>query len=264
MDAKRIAGLHSKDDASPTNYLQLALRALSELADNGKADLDYSQLLDAFCHAFTMDDSSHRDQILSYLRKAGLTDEEIIDRIIPTAARRIGEQWVKDEMSFAEVTKSASRMQELSRFLGGKDSVVPSTIPLGFNALLIIPKEEQHTMGAFVAADQFRRQGLWVHIAIGQNASELNRTVSNHHFSLVGISAASRRSLTSVKTIIDILKEKDNSLPIVLGGNILNTVEDIQVKTNADLVTSDPHAAVTFCGLPKASAMLSEDSGKSK
>lgn len=249
---------NSQLDHSPTNYLQLAMRALSELADSGHADLNQSQLLDAFCHAFTMEDSTHRDQIMAFLRKAGLTDEEIIDRIIPTAARRIGEQWVKDELSFAEVTKSAARMQELSRFLGGHESIVPSTIPLGFNILLVIPKEEQHTIGAFVAADQFRRQGLWVHMAIGQDAFELNRTVSNNHFSMIGVSAAGRRSLKSVKTIVDIIKERNNSIPIVLGGNILNTVEDLEIKTNADFLTTNPREAATFCALPLPSTVVSD------
>ncbi len=258
MDAELSHGLHTQNDTSSENYLQLALRALSELADSGKANLDQGQLLDAFCHAFTMDNSKYRDQILSHLKKAGLSDEEIIDRIIPTAARRIGEKWVKDELTFAEVTVSAARMQELSRFLGGRGSSVLNSIPLGFNMLLIIPKEEQHTMGAFVAADQFRRQGLWVHLAIGQDASELNQTVSHNHFSMVGISAASRRSLKPVKTIIDILKDRENSIPIVLGGNILNVVEDVQIKTNADHFTNNPHDAVKLCGLPTPSLVLTD------
>jgi len=248
----------SHEDPDNPNYLQLALRALSELANDESQELDNTQLLNAFCHAFTMDDSTHRDEILSYLRKAGLTDDDIIDKIIPTAARKIGEQWVRDELTFAQVTISASRMQELSRFLGGRNERVPSTIPLGFNALLIIPKEEQHTMGAFVAADQFRRQGLWVHMAIGQDAKELERTVTHNHFSMIGISAAARRSLKSVKTIVDILKDKDTSIPVILGGNIINIVDDIQSKTNVDLVSSSPREAVTFCGLPTPQRVLSD------
>lgn len=253
----KIYGLESQKK-EPQNYLQLALRALSELADSESRELDNSQLIQAFCHGFTMDESSHRDQIISYLRKAGLTDDDIIDKIIPTAARRIGELWVSDELTFTEVTISASRMQELARFLGGRHSRVPSTIPLGYNALLIIPKEEQHTMGAFVAADLFRRQGLWVHLAIGQDAKELQRTVTQNRFSLVGISAASRRSLKSVATLVDILKEEDASLPVILGGNIINIVDNIQDKTNVDLVTSSPKQAVTFCGLPTPERVIED------
>jgi methanogenic corrinoid protein MtbC1 len=264
MDAKRFRGTSAKDNTasakdgtSSGHYLQLALRALGELADNETVELDQGQLLEAFCHAFTMEDSTQRDRIISYLGKAGLTDEEILDRIIPSAARRIGEKWLQDELTFAQVTISAARMQELSRFLGGRGASVPSTIPLGFNMLLIIPVEEQHTMGAFVAADQFRREGVWVHLAIGQNAKELDRTVSNHHFSMIGISAASRRSLKSVKTIVDILKTRESSIPIVLGGNILNTVEDVQFKSKVDFITSKPQDALKLCGLPSPTPVLS-------
>ena len=203
----------------PKNYLHLALRALSELADNETAALDNTQLLNAFCHAFTMDNASHREEIISYLRRTGLTDNDIIDKIIPTAARRIGEQWVQDELTFSQVTISASRMQELSRFLGGRNTRATTTVPLGFNTLVIIPQNEQHTMGAFVAADQFRRQGLWVHMAIGQDTADLESTVAQNHFSMIGISAASRRSLSSVKTIVQALKQTVPTVPIVLGGN---------------------------------------------
>lgn len=250
MDAKRTLGQTPGSAPVPSNYVQLALRALSEMSRQDPAGFDRSQLLSAFCHAFTLEDSEHRTQVLSYLRRAGLTDEDIIDRIIPTAARRIGEQWVSDELTFAEVTIGAARMQELARMLGGRGSAVPTTIPLGFNALLIIPKEEQHTMGAFVAADQLRRRGMWVHMAIGQDASELHRTVSNDHFSMVGISAASRGSLKSVKSIVQILRDCDDSIPIVLGGNILNIVKDVKPESGVDHVTSDPTEAIEVCGLP--------------
>ncbi len=243
-------------NVEPKNYIQLALRALSEIAESDAHELDNAQFLEAFCQAFTMDDSTHRDEMLSYLRRANFSDDDIIDTIIPTAARRIGEKWVRDELTFAQVTISASRMQELARYLGGQRERAPTTIPLGFNALLIIPQQEQHTMGAFVAADQFRRQGLWVHLAIGQDAKEIRHTVASNSFSMIGISAAARRSLKSVKTIVEVLKVEDNCPPIVLGGNIMNIVDDVKDQTGVDLVTSSAREAVEFCGLPTAKRMV--------
>jgi len=258
MGTKRKVGSDSQHAASPTNFQQLALRALNELASNDVVQLDQSRLLDAFCMAFTTQKQEHRQQVISYMRKMGIENDEIIDKIIPKAARRIGEQWVKDELSFAEVTIGAARMQDLARELGGSNEKVPTTIPLGFSILLIIPKEEQHTMGAFVAADQFRRLGLWVHLAIAQDPKELERTVSSNHFTMIGVSAASRRSLQAVSKIIDVLKEKDPSIPLILGGNIVNLVENIETKTRADLVTSNPRRAISFCGLPSHSGMLDD------
>ena len=250
MDVTRKLGPGPGQGPNSSNYVELALRALAEFSTKDPQTFDNAQLIGAFCHAFTLEDARHRVEVLGHLRQAGLSDEEIVDRIIPAAARRIGEQWVRDELSFVEVTIGASRMQELARALGGRSATVPTTIPLGFNALLIVPKEEQHTMGAFVAADQLRRKGLWVHMAIGQDASELDRTVTNDHFSMIGISAASRSSLKSVKTIVQILKERETSIPVVLGGNILNVVDDVKFRTGVDFVTSEVEKAIEVCGLP--------------
>ena len=49
-------------------------------------------------------------------------------------------------------------------------SAASVTVPLGHRILLVIPPGEDHTLGAFIAASQFRRYGLWVHLAIGQSA----------------------------------------------------------------------------------------------
>ncbi len=250
MDVTRKLGQEPGQGPNSSNYVQLALRALSEFSAKDPKTFDHNQVVGAFCHAFTLEDVQHRVEVLDHLRQIGVSDQEIVDRIIPSAARRIGEQWVRDELSFVEVTIGASRMQDLARSLGGRSSSIPTTIPLGFNALLIVPKEEQHTMGAFVAADQLRRRGLWVHMAIGQDATELNRTVTNDHFSMIGISAASRASLKSVKTIVQILKEREQSIPIVLGGNILNVVEGVEYRTGVDVATSNVDTAIGVCGLP--------------
>lgn len=243
-------------DVDTKNFEHLALRALSELADEERTFQSEVELLSAFCDAFAVDDRNKLDEMLKQLRSNGVSDDDVIDKLIPSAARRIGEQWVRDELTFAQVTMSAARMQELARFLGGRRETVPNTIPLGFNALLVIPKEEQHTMGAFVAADQFRRLGLWVHLAIGQEPDQLRRTVTENHFSMVGISAAARRSLPAVASSIDVLKEANNDLPVILGGNIINIVENISEATKADLVTSNPREAVSFCGLPSTDRVI--------
>ena len=63
----------------------------------------------------------------------------------------------------------------------------------------MIPPEEDHTLGAFVAANQFRRYGLWVHLAIGQSHDEVAETVAAQDFEMIGISGAGRRALESVR-----------------------------------------------------------------
>ena len=83
-----------------------------------------------------------------------------------------------DTLSFSQVTIGAARLQEIVRSLGHTDVSGSVTVPLGHRILLVIPPEEDHTLGAFVAANQFRRYGLWVHLAIRQSADEVAETVA--------------------------------------------------------------------------------------
>jgi hypothetical protein len=60
------------------------------------------------------------------------------------------------------------------RTSGRRSSTRATSRSLGHRILLVIP-EGNHTLGAFVAANQFRRYGLWVHLAIGQPPTRLPR-----------------------------------------------------------------------------------------
>lgn len=254
MDATQSRHESTSEHAAPSNFAPLALKVLSRIANDAASDVNHDSVIDVFCNALTKNTSHHRHQIVFDLQKLGLSNVDIVDRIIPAAARRIGERWVDDELTFAEVTCSAARMQEMSKHLGsrgrdwfGGDASKP-------RMLLIIPKNEQHTMGAFVAADQFHRLGLTVELALNQGAEDLKRTIKHGNFSLFGISAASRQLIKPVKNIVDILKEFDKTIPVVLGGNILRIDENVQAKTNVDIASPNPSEIVDLCGLPMPSS----------
>lgn len=256
MNATRLHQDSATKYASPADYVSLALKVLSEISSEVRGDVDSGKIVELFCSALTKDASVHRHQIVSYLHDQGLTNIDIIDGIIPAAARRIGEKWVTDELTFAEVTCGAARMQEMLRYLGVHEA---SSLCEGSHCpkiLLIVPKGEQHTMGVFVAADQFRRQGMTVEVAIGQDANDLKRTMSSQQFSMFGVSAASKELINPVKTIVDILKEYDETIPVVLGGNILRIDADAQTKTNVDIATSNPSEVAKLCTLQKSSGDL--------
>jgi methylmalonyl-CoA mutase cobalamin-binding subunit len=114
----------------------------------------------------------------------------------------------------------------------------------------VIPPEEDHTLGAFVAANQFRRYGLWVHLAIGQSADEVAETVAAQDFEMIGISGAGRRALDSVRKLVSTVKQRcPHCAPVVVGGNMCNLHNRVLELTGADFVTTSPRQAMGFCGL---------------
>lgn len=243
---------------SNDDYMQLALEALSIVAKHESEDLNIAAPRDMFFQAFAFGDDSDRQRVVSSLRKDGSSDDDLIDTFVPETARRIGEMWVRDDMSFGQVTIAATHLQELVRSIGGIPDRLNTTIPLGLSVLIVIPAGETHTMGAFVAADQFRRLGLMVHMAICQTPEEIASVVKSQSFAMIGISSASRRRVQDIANIVSTIRENGVNTPIVLGGNIVHIVKDPVAATGVDMVTTNAKEAARFCGLPVQNDVLKE------
>jgi len=229
------------DEKRSIDVLDLAVRALSILAAGETGDLpsDGAMYEDALFSAVLHPDENRRHSVISKMVNAGVTADEIVDQYAPRIAGRLGSDWVQDKLCFAEVTIGA-----------GRRNVLRATIPLGRSVLMAVPNEENHLLGAFVAASQFRRLGLWVHMAVGQTVDEMVATVASKNFEMIGLSAASRRSLPHLTALVSELRERcDNCPPIVIGGQILKLNVDICEIVGADLATSNPREAAEFCGL---------------
>lgn len=236
------------------DILALALKALSVLASrklgSGSAAETEAQRIQEMCDAFVHEDEKRRYVVLSKLIANGVTSEEIVERYVPLAAMRLGEGWVDGTRSFSEVSIGAARLQETIRALDERGCSVAATVPLGHRILIVIPDHEDHTLGAFIAAGQFRRYGLWVHMAIGQSDEEVAALVANGGFGMIGVSGAGRKALEPVKRLVDKLRRSLQPIsPIVIGGNVCNLGLDVCSCTGADLATTSPRQALDFCGL---------------
>lgn len=244
----QIAGTARHDDV-----FALAAAALSVLASrgNGSGKTDPTDLIGELCEACVHASDERRYATISRLIARGVSSEDIVDSYIPLAALRLGESWVNDTRSFAEVSIGAARLQEMVRALARHRSSVAATIPLGHRILIAIPEEEEHTLGAFIAASQFRRYGVWVHLAIGQTADEIAQTVRSQGFDMLGITGAGRKSLAPLRKIVEKVRASVAAVPpIVAGGNVCNLGVDLTESTGVDLATTNPRKAMEFCGMP--------------
>lgn len=238
----------------------LAKRALAVVASHAQTDaLDlrrarYNELCDALVDV----DEARRHNVIARLIAFGVSSDEIYECYLPQAARMLGQRWVDDELSFAQVSVGASRLQNLARGLSARYESGGKTIPLGHTALIVVPQSEQHTFGAFIAASNFRRHGLWVHMALDMSNTEIVETLRAHSFSMVGISASSERSLPYVRDLIDEIRASDApQAPLVVGGAVTQLDIDVQSATGADLVSTNTREVLDFCGLNAQQTSLS-------
>lgn len=202
------------------------------------------------CDAVVNKDESIQHVVVAQMVAAGVSTADVAEEYVAQAARRLGEAWVDDTLSFSQVTIGAARLQEIVRSLGHGEVGTSVTVPLGHRVLLVIPPGEDHTLGAFIAASQFRRYGLWVHLAIGQSADEVAETVATQDFEMIGVSGAGRRALGPVSKLVTTIKQRcQHCAPVVIGGNLCNLENRVLDLTGADFVTTNPREAMSFCGL---------------
>ena len=215
------------------------------------------------CEVLMSTSETSHQSVVTELLSSGVSSEEIYHTFVPEAARAMGEMWLHDEASFVDVTIGASRLQTLLRDAEVSDGNrwFDRSIPLGQSVLMIIPEFEDHSLGAFVAADQFRRHGLWVHMAIGLNSDELIKLLSTGRFSMIGVTAASRKTVEKLAGLIDYIRSGMVSCPpVVVGGRAVGEIADVARRTGADHAVKSVREAVERCGLATVAGTLTSDS----
>ncbi|MFU8836189.1 MAG: hypothetical protein ACNA7F_13075 [Roseovarius sp.] len=170
-------------------------KVASNYIDNRPRNRD--EWVDRFCEALMSEAETSHHSVISALMAGGVSSQRFYQDYVPAAAHRLGEMWIADRASFIEVTLAASRLQALFRSGGEKreGNRLDRSIPLGQSVLLVIPAFEQHSLGAFVAADNFRRNGVWVRLCIGLDDRELAEVLRANRFSMVALSLAAWKTV---------------------------------------------------------------------
>jgi len=221
----------------------LSLVASKTQAGTGAFDDDLLQGLIAAVQAF---EPVHRDAILDRFSAAGVQPQDVIDIYIPAAARFFGDSWCEDNLSFADVTIGVARLQGLTRDLRAAqtDELDVPTI------LVLVPADAYHTLGATVVADQLRRHGVAVKMAMGYSETDLKELLETHDFDAVLISAAACERLETIRKLVKTVRTAAiGSPPVVLGGTVLDQETDIRSLTGADHIANNAEEALRICGL---------------
>jgi methylmalonyl-CoA mutase cobalamin-binding subunit len=188
--------------------------------------------------------------LLRELKKARVSAVALADIYIPEAARRMGEAWQDDQMSWLDVSIGVGRLQSLLREIGTAWAADQAGDTGHGTVLLIVPDREQHTLGPMVAMGQLRRFGVSVCLRIAPSHNELRSLVAARQFDGVLISIATKDKLESVaKTVEFIRSVAAHPIQIVVGGAVTTAVEDLVECTGADLASNDICEALETIGL---------------
>jgi len=188
--------------------------------------------------------------LLGEMKRNRISVAALADIYIPIAARRMGEAWHDDRMSWMDVSMGVSRLQSLLREIGVAWAADQAGDTGHGTVLLIIPDREQHTLGPMVAMGQMRRFGVSVCLRIAPSYDELRSLVATRNFDGVMISVAVAEKLESVGKMVAFLKATlKTPLPVIVGGAVMTTRGDAAAVTGADLASNDIGAALQAIGL---------------
>ncbi len=231
----------------------LAARALSDVAaryprwKRGISEAHVDRLMGA---VMGRSEESYRP-VARRMLSGGIAPETIADEYIPAVARRMGEEWTQDTASFADVTIGSARLQSMLRDLS--TCWTADRMDTTGSAMVIVPQNVHHTLGASVLTTQLRRTGISVRLCVGMDPRALKVALDHGEFDAVIISASINERIDMVRTIVDLAHSATGSKrpPVILGGTILDQRVNVQRVTGADLATVDLREAMEFCGLPQ-------------
>ena len=181
------------------------------------------------------------DALRPEIRRARLTDADLVDRYFPAVARQLGTDWYEDRSGWVDVSIGMARLQALVHQIGRDWSSNSTAMQTTSSALLVLPDGEQHSFGVQVLAGQLRRQGVSVHLQIGARPEGLRALLKQHRYDCAMISVACDDRLDFCRRIVASLKAGSNGAMLVaVGGAILERPLDIRALTGADMVAEDP------------------------
>ncbi len=212
---------------------------------------DWVDSLTPVARALSGPDDDLRRRVLGNLRLQGVSQEKIVDELIPEIARRLGADWCSDRTSFADVTIGVGRLQQLVREIGSHwrcDDLGRSDSPC---VLMVVQAEDYHTLGPMVAATQLRRMGVSVQMSLGRPDGEVVSLLRRGAFDMVTVSISWEGRLESLRNMINLMKSSRTARPpVVVGGSYIGNEHEMRDLSGADHVTSDPKEALRLCGLP--------------
>jgi len=198
-----------------------------------------SEHIEALCDALVSDHPADARVYLERLRSAGVSSDALYLTYIAGAARRLGERWVDDRATFFDVTIGVGRLHELVHELSPNFQGTNGAAHMDVRALVASVPGETHVLGIVMAADFLRRQGWHVDVELSADLADLQHTVDQRGYDVIGLSAATEFAVDAlIEAVARLRAQSPNSL-FVVGGHITELVPNIAEISGADLVSTD-------------------------
>lgn len=206
--------------------------------------LDEAQIREFVALVLAEDD----DAILRYaadLQSRGVSVESIYLDLLAPAARALGDMWCEDTCDFVEVTIAVSRLQLVLRDLSQMFVRDRTDAALVGSVLLACTPGEQHSLGLFMVAEFFIRDGWGVRVGPPLSEDRLLADVRTSWYDVVGFSAACDTRLDHLKREISRVRKasKNPRVLVMAGGRCFNEQPELLSRVGADASAANAELA---------------------
>ena len=293
-DVSTFGGATFKDPAvslvdvsvPPVAVSRLAVDVMARLsARDGRADVDmiphdgFVEKLRACARGV---ERLSYDALKPEMRRVRISAAGLADVYIPHVARLLGREWEEDSLSFAQVTMGVARLQMLLREvsadwsadecqlltsraqpgLGGGARAVAARVghyPRDTAVLVLVPGDEQHTLGPMVLTSQLRRMGISVCLRLQPSSAALTALLRKGRFECAIVSVGGEGKLEAAQNMVNLLKSLTRGqLRVAVGGAAVEKIKTLGVFAGADVVTNDLEAALRILGVARITLCADE------
>jgi len=200
--------------------------------------------IDRLCAALLSDDDQAADRFILAARRDGVSIDVIYLGYVAGAARRLGEMWDTDELSFIDVTLASGKLYRIIR--GLRHVIRPGLIETRdeWPAMFALVPGETHTLGIEMATDLFRREGWDVDMLVGLDHETLLERADRRDYRAIVLVAHSDAMIEPLTRLALALRISHPSAHMVVAGHILDHHVDVEALVGADAIIKDIENAI--------------------
>lgn len=241
----RLVGQEMAHDAVSVLAREVVRRLAFRMPRHEKTEnLPTPSEIELLCAALLSADESAADQFILAARRDGVKPGAISRGYVAGAARRLGEMWDDDRISFIDVTLACGKLYSIIR---GLRHVLAPVLVEGREsrpALFALVPGETHTLGIEIATDHFRRDGWEVDMLIGLDHDALLNEADRKHYQAIVLVANSSRMLQPLTRLSLALRITQPLAHVIVAGSIQDHHPDILHLVGAEAVMSDLDSAI--------------------
>lgn len=201
---------------------------------------------DGFVALITRDGPQKTEQYIAELLNLGMGIDLIVLELIPRIARKLGDQWISDSLSFTEVTIATGRLQKLIYSLDHLYQETRTSSSTAHSILVTASPGSHHTLGPLILSNYFTWAGWNVLSESTPTQQYIEKTVASKSLTAVAISIADYDQLDQLPALIQSIRNKSlNPAIIVLtGGSLYNADAMSFGHIKADIKSNTPEEAL--------------------